>query len=127
MRRYPTSIDVADWLKFSWRANVTAPRFEVSAAFQQGAYHTACTERWYDPVAGLQENETSIPSVCGVDQQWSAVTITATTGTCAGCGTFNRSALPSSRSLDPGSADPNEVNALIEEVTFRAQEGATER
>ena len=125
--RYPTSIDVSDWLQFSWRANVTAARFEVSVRFQQGAYHTTCTERFYNPMAGLQENETSIPSVCGVDQQWSSVTIAATTGTCAGCGTFTRTTLSNSRSLDPGSADPNEVNAFIEEVTFRAQMGATGR
>ena len=126
VRRYPTSIRVADWLEFSWRANVTALRFEVSVTFQQGAYHTVCTEYFYKPVAGLQEDELSIPDVCGVDQQWSSVTIAAADGrVCAGCGTFNRTALPNTRSLVPGAADPNEVNTFIEEVTYRTQMGAT--
>ena len=115
--RYDTSIHVSDWLNFTWRALVTADRFEVSVRFQQGAFFSECTERWYGPRAGEQERETVIPSVCGTDEQWSEVTITPADGrTCKGCGTFQRSALPERRSLSLGSADPSEVESFLEEL-----------
>ena len=111
--RYQSSIRVADWLRFTWRARVTAGRFEVRVKFQQGAFHTTCTERWYNPEAGEQERETSIPSVCGTDEQWSSVTIEPADGrACRGCGTFRRSALPTSRNFSPAA----ETNALREEM-----------
>ena len=111
--RYQSSIRVADWLRFTWRARVTAGRFEVRVKFQQGAFHTTCTERWYNPEAGEQERETSIPSVCGTDEQWSSVTIEPADGrACRGCGTFRRSALPTSRNFSPAA----ERNALREEM-----------
>ena len=52
MSRYDASIHVSDWLNFTWRALVTADRFEVSVRFQQGAFFSECTERWYGPRAG---------------------------------------------------------------------------
>ena len=114
--RYDAFIDVSDWLNFTWRALVTADRFEVSVRFQQGAFFLECTERWYGPRAGEQERELVIPSVCGTDEQWSEVTITPADGrTCKGCGTFQRSALPERRSLSLGSADPSEVESFLEE------------
>ena len=128
VRRYVSSIRVADWLYFTWRARVAASRFEVTVRFQQGAFFTTCNETWYDPIAGEQEEETSIPSVCGPDDQWSTVTISAADGRkCKGCGTFTRTALPERRSLSPQTADPSEVQSFIEEATYRAQIGATTR
>ena len=128
VRRYRTSIDVSDWLYFTWRARVAASRFEVTTRFQQGAFFTTCTETWYNPLAGEQEEETSIPSVCGPDDQWSTVTIAPADGRkCKGCGTFTRASLPERRSLSPQTADPDEVQSFIEEATYRAQIGATTR
>ena len=116
VRRYDATIDVADWLNFTWRAFVTADQFAVSVRFQQGAFFSECTERWYGPRAGEQEGETSIPDVCGTDEQWSEVTIAPADGrTCKGCGTFRRSALPEGRLLR-GSADPNEAKSFSEEL-----------
>ena len=115
--RYDASIHVSDWLNFTWRALVTADRFEVSVRFQHGAFFSECTERWYGPRAGEQESETVIPSVCGTNEQWSEVTIAPADGrTCKGCGTFQRSALPERRSLSLGSADPSEVESFLEEL-----------
>ena len=114
--RYDASISVSDWLNFTWRALVTADRFEVSVRFQQGAFFSDCTERWYSPRAGAQEDQTVIPDVCGTDEQWSEVTIAPADGrTCKGCGTFQRSALPERRFLSLGSADPSEVESFREE------------
>ena len=115
--RYDAIIDVADWLYFTWRARVTASQFAVTVRFQQGAFFSECTERWYSPRAGEQEGETSIPDVCGTDDQWSTVTIAPADGrTCEGCGTFRRSALPERRSpLRLDSADPSEVESFLEE------------
>ena len=128
VRRYVSNINTADWLYFTWRARITASRFEVTVRFQQGAFFTTCTERWYDPLAGEQEEETSIPSVCGPDEQWSTATIAVADGRkCKGCGTFTRTALPERRSLSPQTADPHEVTAFIEEAASRAQISATER
>ena len=116
VNRYDASIDVADWLRFTWRARVAASRFTVSVKFQQGAFFTTCTERWYDPAAGAQERELSIPSVCGTDEQWSTVTIEPADGrTCRGCGTFRRTDLPHSRNLSPA----EEANAMREEGVQR--------
>lgn len=116
VNRYDASIDVADWLRFTWRARVAASRFSVSVKFQQGAFFTTCTERWYDPEAGAQERELSIPSVCGTDEQWSTVTIEPADGrTCRGCGTFRRTDLPHSRNLSPA----EEADAVREEDVQR--------
>lgn len=93
-----------------------------------GGFFTTCTERWYDPLAGEQEEETCIPSSCGPDEQWSTVTISPADGRkCKGCGTFTRTALPERRSISPQTADPHEVLSFIKEVAFRAQTGATGR
>ena len=128
VRRYLSVIDTADWLNFTWRALRPGARFEVSVRFQQGAYFSACTETWYAPIVGQQEEETSIPSVCGTDEQWSSVTISPADGrVCQGCGTFARGILPSGRSLMPNSADPAEIPTFIEEVTLGAQLGAARR
>ena len=128
VRRYASSIRVADWLYFTWRARVAASRFEVTVRFQQGAFFTTCNETWYNPLAGEQEEETSIPSSCGPDDQWSTVTIAPADGRkCKGCGTFARASLPERRSLSPQTADPDEVQSFIEEATHRAQIGATTR
>ena len=111
--RYQSVIDTADWLEFRWIAHVTASRFRVRVTFPQGAFRTTCTETWFSPEAGEQNDEISIPSVCGADEQWSSVTIEPDDGrTCRGCGTFRRSALPRSRNLGPAS----ERNALREEM-----------
>ena len=128
VRRYDAITTTADWLLFTWRARVAASRFEVTVRFQQGAFFTSCTERWYDPQAGEQEEETSIPDVCGVDDQWSSVTISPADGRkCKGCGTFSRAGLPAGRLFNPRSADPAEVPAFIKEATLQTQIGATER
>ena len=114
--RYDTSIHVADWLYFTWRARMAASRFTVNVKFQQGEFFTSCTERWYDPEAGEQERELSIPSVCGSDEQWSTVTIEPADGrTCRGCGTFRRTDLPHGRNLGPA----GEANAVREERARR--------
>ena len=119
VRRYLSVIDVADWLKFDWRALKAARRFEVEVTFQQGAFHSACTEYFFDPVRGQQEGETTIPSVCGTDDQWSSVTISPRLGhRCRGCGTYRRTRLPSGRTLQPDSADPTEVQAFIDEIVL---------
>ena len=111
--RYDAIIHVADWVRFTWRARVSASRFQVRVKFQQGAFRSTCTETWYSPEAGEQERELSIPSVCGTDQQWSSVTIEPADGrSCRGCGTFQRSVLPTSRNFGPAS----ERNALREEM-----------
>ena len=117
VNRDDASIDVADWMRFTWRARVTASRFTVSVRFQQGAFFTTCTERWSNPTAGAQTRELSIPSVCGADEQWSTVTIEPTDGriTCEGCGTFQRTDLPHSRNLSPA----EEANAVREEHARR--------
>ena len=116
VNRYDASIHVADWMRFTWRSRVTASRFTVSVRFQQGAFFTTCTERWYNPTAGAQTRELSIPSVCGADEQWSTVTIEPTDGrTCEGCGTFRRTDLPDSRNLSPA----EEANAVREEHARR--------
>lgn len=128
VRRYLTTIDDADWLEFTWRARVSARKFEVTVKFQQGAFFSSCTETWYNPEAGEQDTETSIPSVCGTDDQWSSVTIQPADGrTCQGCGTFARSSLPTTDSLSLTSADPAEVPVFIEEATLAAQIGAADR
>ena len=102
--RYQSIFDAADWLEFRWIAHVTASRFRVRVTFPQGAFRTTCTETWYGPEAGEQNDEISRPRVCGADEQWSSVTIEPDDGrTCRGCGTFRRSALPGSRNLDPAS------------------------
>ena len=111
--RYRSGIHTADWLEFRWIAHVTASRFRVRVTFPQGAFRTTCTETWFSPEAGEQNDEISIPRVCGADEQWSSVTIEPDDGrTCRGCGTFRRSALPESRNLGPAS----EKNALREEM-----------
>ena len=126
VRRYSAITTTSDWLLFTWRARTSAPRFEVSVRFQQGAFFSTCTEVFYNPVAGQQEDETSIPDVCGTDDQWSTVTIQPADGrTCQGCGTFSRAALPPGRLFAPESADPLEFNSLVEEFTLRAQMGLT--
>ena len=117
VNRYDASIDVADWMRFTWRARVTASRFTVSVRFQQGVFFTTCSERWSNPTAGTQTRELlSIPSVCGADKQWSTVTIEPTDGrTCEGCGTFRRTDLPHSRNISPA----EEANAVREEHARR--------
>ena len=116
VNRYDTSIDVADWVRFTLRARVTASRFTLSVKFQQGAFFSTCTERWYNPVAGEQERELSIPSVCGTDEQWSTVTIEPADGrTCKGCGTFRRTDLAHSRNFSPA----EEANAVRDERARR--------
>ena len=116
VNRYNTSIDVADWVRFTWRSRVSASRFTLSVKFQQGAFFSECSERWYDPVAGEQKRELSIPSVCGTDDQWSTVTIEPADGrTCKGCGTFRRTDLAQSRNLSPA----EEANAVREERARR--------
>ncbi len=110
--RYDASRDAADWLYFTWRARVASSRFTVNVKFQQGEFFTSCTERWYDPEAGEQERELSIPSVCGSDEQWSTVTIEPADGRlCRGCGTFRRTGLPHGRNLGPA----EEANAVREQ------------
>ena len=116
VNRHDTSINVADWMRFTWRTRVTASRFTVSVRFQQGAFFTTCAERWSNPTAGAQKRELSIPSVCGTDKQWSTVTIEPIDGrTCEGCGTFRRMDLPHSRNLSPA----EEANAVREEHARR--------
>ena len=118
VRRYLSSINTADWLKFTWRARTPAQRFEVTVRFQQGAFFSSCTELWFNPTVGQQVVETTIPSVCGTDEQWSSVTIQPADGRmCDGCGTFARETLP----IDPSlltleSADPAEIPTFIEEL-----------
>ena len=117
VRRYLSVINTADWLKFTWRAHTAATSFAVTVQFQQGAFFSSCTEYLFNPVVGQQEDELTIPSVCGTDEQWSSVTIQPADGrTCDGCGTFARETLP----IDPSlltleSADPAEITTLIEE------------
>lgn len=128
VRRYLSVIDNADWLRFDWRALVSAGRFELTVRFRQGAFFSECTETWFGPTAGQQEGELSIPDVCGTDDQWSSVTIQPADGrTCRGCGTFARSALPAGRSFVPAVADPEEIPSVIEEATLAAQMGAAMR
>ena len=118
VRRYLSSIETADWLYFTWRARTSATSFAVTVQFQQGAFFSSCTEYLFNPVVGQQEDELTIPSVCGTDEQWSSVTIQPADGrTCDGCGTFARETLP----IDPSlltlkSADPAEITTLIEEL-----------
>ena len=124
VRRHLSVIDTADWLKFTWRAHTAAPRVAVTVRFQQGTFFSLCTETWYNPVVGQQEEETTIPSVCGTDEQWSSVTIQPADGrTCDGCGTFARDTLPSGRSLTLKSADPAEIPTFIEELDARVSRG----
>ena len=114
--RYDATISDGDWLTFTWRAFVTADRFAVSVRFQQGAFFSECTERWFSPRPNQQKDATSIPEVCGSDEQWSEVTIEPVDGrTCKGCGMFQRSALPEGRLLR-GSADPSEAESFFEEL-----------
>ena len=121
----PSPPYIADWLKFKWRSSAEASMFRLSVKFQQGAYFTECSEFFFDATPGAQQEKTSIPHACGSDEPWTAVTIEpADDHDCMGCGTFQRSALPESRTLAPESADPAEVNILIQEFTHRAQMGA---
>ena len=63
-----------------------------------------------------RSRRSSIPSVCGTDEQWSTVTIEPTDGrTCEGCGTFRRTDLPHSRNLSPA----EEATAVREEHARR--------
>lgn len=55
--RYQSIFDAADWLEFRWIAHVTASRFRVRVTFPQGAFRTTCTETWYGPEAGEQNDE----------------------------------------------------------------------
>ena len=126
VRRYLSTIHIADWVEFLWRARKPARRFEVTVRFQQGAFFTTCTEYFYNPTAGAQEDDLSIPDVCGADQQWTTVTIQPADGkVCQGCGTFQRASLPRSSSLVPGAADPIDVTSVVEEFELRTQMGAT--
>ncbi|MCY4627839.1 MAG: hypothetical protein OXE58_09800 [Acidobacteria bacterium] len=120
VRRYVPIIDDSDWLYFTWRARRPASSYRVTVRFQQGSFQTTCTEYWFSPTGGEQSDELSIPSVCGSDAQWSAVTITAADAkSCRGCGTFRRTSLPIDNSFTVTGADPTETGALSREFTAR--------
>ena len=106
IRRYKSSIDVAEWLRFRVIPNITANRIDLRVRFHQGSFFSECSERIYDAVPNKVENEVSIPSVCGSDVQWSAVTISSADGyRCQGCGRFNRNSLPLARNMRSDTAE----------------------
>ena len=120
VRRYLSVIHTADWLEFTWRALSSADRYRLEVRFQQGAFFSSCTEVWYDPVAGEQESEITIPDVCGADEQWTTVTISPADGKrCRGCGTFRRTDLPTNRMLMLTAVDPVEAEAIDRETAAR--------
>ena len=124
IRRYVSAINRSDWLLFRWRALKRSDQFSVTVRFQQGPYSTSCQEWWFNPATGQTNDEVSIPAVCGVDEQWSAVTVSSADGKpCAGCGTFQRRDLPVGRLLSPSAADPLELDSFIQEITLRSQLG----
>lgn len=124
VRRYLSSIHEADWLYYTFQAKVAASGFrnayQVRTRFQQGTGFSDCTDYFYDVSVGEFEDELSIPENCGADVQWSTVTIQpADSSVCEGCGSFARTALPTSRSLDAGAVDPEELNSVINEIQQR--------
>ena len=105
-------------------AVVDRPYLQVDG-LEQGPYRTTCQEWWFNPAEGTSEEEASIPAICGVDEQWSSVTIaSADDRVCAGCGTFQRQRLPVGQLLAPSAADPAELDSFIEEITIQSQLGA---
>lgn len=125
VRRYISSINESDWLLFAWRALRRSTEFSVTVQFEQGPYRTTCQEWWFNPAEGTSGEEASIPAICGVDEQWSSVTIAAADDrVCAGCGTFQRQRLPVGQLLAPSAADPAELDSFIEEITIQSQLGA---
>ena len=107
--------DVADWLRFRVIPNITANRIDLRVRFHQGSFFTDCSERVYNVVPGRVENELSIPDICGADVQWSAVTISAADSyRCQGCGRFNRTSLPLSRSMQSNIAEDVKMQQWLE-------------
>ena len=121
VRRYETSIDDSDWLYFTWRARIAAYRFLVRIEFVQGTFSSICYEDIRDFAIGEQEDELSIPSICGTDAQWDTVKIESADGfTCNGCGTFTRTDLSTQSSISFDAIDPAEAGVISEEIRARA-------
>ncbi len=51
------------------------PRFDIRVRFEQGDFFTACEESRSLPYPGDEIEEAAMPSICGVDDSWTSVTV----------------------------------------------------
>jgi hypothetical protein len=111
VRRYQASDDVAHWIEFDVVSRTTIERLELDVRVYAGGMFvecTICTLRDLDP--GELQVETVIPSIFGLNVQWTHVDILATDDySCEGCGRYFLSDVPVSR--DARSVDALEAQA----------------
>ena len=103
VHRYPVRDRAAHWIEFDVHAHVAIGRLELGIRIHANDLFVDCDQRLYDFDPGDQQEETVIPSVCGLDVQWTHFTITPRDGLrCEGCGRYSLEDVP----LMEGGIDP---------------------
>ena len=103
VHRYPVPDRAAHWIEFDVHAHVAISRLELGIRIYANDLFVDCDQRLYDFDPGDQQEETVIPSVCGLDVQWTHFTITPRDGLrCEGCGRYSLEDVP----LMAGGIDP---------------------
>lgn len=119
VRKYDATIDDADWVYYSVRANRDLESFQMDTRwhYSDGSF-SDCTERIPELDAAEVSEETMIPDICARDEEWSAVEFLEPRGkTCGGCTRYEIGDLPEDSSLTVGStSDPLELDRQVEEL-----------
>ena len=103
VHRYPVRDRAAHWIEFDVHAHVAISRLELGIPIYADDLLVDCDQRLYDFDPGDLQEETVIPSVCGLDVQWTHFTITPRDGLrCEGCGRYSLEDVP----LMEGGIDP---------------------
>ena len=101
IHRYQALDDAAHWIEFDVHAHVAISRLELGIrVYATNSLFVDCDQRLRNFDPGELQEGTVIPSVCGLDVQWTHFTITPPDGLrCEGCGRYNLGNIRESRNL----------------------------
>ena len=100
IHRYQALDDAAHWIEFDVHAHVAISRLELGIRVYANGLFVDCDQRLRNFDPGELQEGLVIPSVCGLDVQWTHFTITPPDGLrCEGCGRYNLENIRESRNL----------------------------
>ena len=101
IHRYQALDDAAHWIEFDVHAHVAISRLELGIrVYATNSLFVDCNQRLRNFDPGELQEELVIPSVCGLNVQWTHFTITPPDGLrCEGCGRYNLGNIRESRNL----------------------------
>jgi hypothetical protein len=124
VRRYQSSIDVADWIYFDVVAGIDLERVDLTVRLHYAdETFLNCSESVRDLKAKEISEELTIPDVCGPDVDWSAVEIIAPAYfDCSGCGVYQFANVPVGRAIPAGAADSGfETERVLDDYRLQSQ------